>query len=220
MKRSVLLTGVTSVGLLVPLLLFAAAVSTGATLEKDVSTTDHGAGGFAQAAVVRIQPPSVTTGAGSIVTITVDIEGANDLGGFEFTLLHDRTVLTVTGAALGPFLSSTGRQTIPLGPIYTDTSPITTGVILGGVSFTLGGLGGASGSGVLSVLTLTTNLPGSTLLQLANVKLANTLATPQPVNHEGGQVIVVGTGTPTPVGTIPAPTATPAAQLFLPLIAK
>jgi len=175
---------------------------------------------FAQTAVVRIRPPSVTTGAGSTVTITVDIEGANDLGGFEFTLLHDHTVLTVTGAALGPFLGSTGRQTIPLGPIYTDTSPITTGVVFGGVSFSPGGLGGATGSGSLSVLTLTTNLPGSTLLQLADVKLANTLATPQPVNYVDGQVIVTGSSTPTPVGTIPAPTATPVARLFLPLIAK
>ncbi len=176
--------------------------------------------------IVQIQPASRTVGAGDTFTTTVAIQNSSDLGGFEFTLSYNRNVLTVTGATLDSFLGSTGRQTISLGPLYTDTSPITSALIFGGISFSPDGFGGPNGTGSLSVLTLTANAPGSTALQLSDVKLTDTQATPQPVTHEDGSVTVIGavthTPTPTPsvVGTIPPPTATPVSQLFLPLVMK
>ncbi|NOZ05276.1 MAG: hypothetical protein GXP41_02835 [Chloroflexi bacterium] len=174
--------------------------------------------------IVKIEPASRTVGTGDTFTTAVAIQNSSDLGGFEFALSYNRNVLTVTGAMLDSFLGSTGRQTIPLGPLYTDTSPITSSVIFGGISFSPDGFGGANGSGSLTVLTLTANAPGSTALQLSGVKLTDTKATPQPVTHEDGLMTVVGaaTSTPTPtvVGTIPPPSATPVSRLFLPLVMK
>ncbi len=176
--------------------------------------------------IVQVQPANRTVGAGDTFTSAVVIQNSSDLGGFEFTLSYNRTVLTVTGATLDSFLGSTGRQTIPLGPLYTDTGPITSAVTFGGISFSPDGFGGPNGTGSLSALTLTANAPGSTALQLSDVKLTDTQATPQPVTHEDGLVTVAGaatqTPTPTPsvVGTIPPSTATPVSRLFLPLVMK
>jgi len=169
--------------------------------------------GTITATTVRVQPANRSVSVGDIFTTTVDIQNADDLGGFQFTLLYNRTVVTVTSGSLGPFLGSTGRNTLPLGPLYTNTSAITTGVMLGGISFA-SGITGATGTGTLSIITLTAEAPGNTALQLADVQLSNTQVTPQPANYEDGHISV------SVPGTIPAPTATPSVYLFLPIIMK
>jgi len=211
---------------LVTLLLLRAIVSAGAARDGSQAISRPVGSAEAQGAVVRVVPATQTVAAGSVFTVAVDISGAADVGGFEFAMRYDRTVVTVTSSSLGPFLGSTGRQTISLGPLYSDTTPITSAVSIGGVSYSGSGVGGASGDGTLAVLTLQSRAPGATLLELDAVKVTDVRATPQSATPQSGEVTVTGegSGTPTPspsaVGTIPVPTHTPAAMIYLPLVMK
>jgi hypothetical protein len=211
---------------LVTLLLFGVIVSAAASRNGNQGVARAVGPAEAQGVVIRVQPAVQTVDVGGVFTVAVDISGAADVGGFEFAVQYDRTVLTVTDGNLGPFLGSTGRQTISLGPLYSDTTSITSAVSVGGVSYSGGGVVGASGEGTLAVLTLLARAPGSTLLQLGNIKLTNVQATPQSATPQSGEVTVTGgaggttTPAPTVVGTVPVPTPTLAAMVYLPLVVK
>ncbi len=136
---------------------------------------------------VRIDLTQSVVRAGQIFTVSVMIDGANDLGGFEFTLLFAPTMVTVDSVTVGDFPGSTGRQVIPaVGPtVDNQAGTVSLGVV------TVGSAPGPSGTGVLSTITLTAQGPGESPLDLQDVQVVDTGAGRTTITVEDG-VIRVG----------------------------
>lgn len=193
---------------------------------------------------VRIEPVESVVGVGETFTVSVMIDDADDLGGFQFDLLYATSVVTVANVTLGDFLGSTGRPASPVSPIIDNQTGM---VSFGGWS--LGSDPGPDGTGELAIVSLTAQGVGSSPLDLQNVMLLDTTAQPQEATAEDGVVVVSdaptatptatstpsGTSTPTPTGTVVTstptstltPTATPTAtpissgqRIYLPLVLK
>ena len=150
---------------------------------------------------VRIEPAQSLVDVGETFTITVMIDNADDLGGFEFDLLFTPTVVTVDSVTLGDFLGSTGRTVIPVGPDVDNQA--------GSASFgaaSIGSAPGPDGTGVLATITLTSQGVGISPLDLDNVVVLDTQANTQTTAVEDGTVVAGGAPTPTPTLT---PTSTP-----------
>ncbi len=161
-------------------------------------------GAAASGARVRIEPADSAASLGESFVVQVVIEEANDLGGFQFDLVYDPSVVQVTQALLGGFLESTGRSAMAIGP---EVDNVEGKLSLGAVSF--GSAAGPSGAGVLAAITCIAHGEGSTALALQEVQTLDTMANPQPVTVEDGRVVVGDAATPTPPPTAtPAPAAT------------
>ena len=150
---------------------------------------------------VRIDPAESVVGAGQTFTVSVTIDEADDLGGFEFTLLFVTTTVKVDSVTLGDFLGSTGRTVGLVGPIIDNQA--------GRVSFgawTAGSAPGPNGTGALALITLTTQGAGISPLDLQGVLVLDTKAEHQTPTVEDGTVVAGGAPTPTPT---PTATSTP-----------
>jgi len=138
---------------------------------------------------VKIEPATKEIYLGSTGSVDILIENIADLGSFEFEITYNGTIVQIAGSGdvvLGPFLGSTGRSAIPVGPDIDNTAG---SVVYGAASF--GTQAGASGSGVLATLTWTPQAEGTTTLNLKNVKVGNTEGTEIPVNEIDGEITVI-----------------------------
>jgi len=156
---------------------------------------------------VRIEPVQSTVKVGGSFTVSVMIDEASDLGGFEFDLLYIPAIVTVDDVTLGDFPGSTGRAVIPLSTIIDNEA--------GKTSFgaTTAGIGpGPNGTGDLAIISLTAQSRGDSPLDLQNVLVVDTFVNPQVATDEDGSVVVESGPTPTatPIETLTVtPTATP-----------
>ena len=121
---------------------------------------------------VRIEPAESVVGVGQTFTVSVMIDQADDLGGFEFTLLFVPTAVTVDSVTVGDFPTSTGREVISIGP----TSDNQTGRVSFGAVTVPPDVPGASGTGVLATITLTAQGFGRSPLDLQGVVVLDTHA--------------------------------------------
>ncbi|MFN8178319.1 MAG: FlgD immunoglobulin-like domain containing protein [bacterium] len=126
--------------------------------------------------------PVLTVGSGSTYVyrdcpaqVPITITDSCDLGAFQFDMPFDDATLDFTSAALGPFLGSTGRNVLAVGPH----------VLLGRVSYgaiSFGGAAGPTGAGNLATLTFTNRNGGSTpiseSLDLQAIEVLNTSGVP------------------------------------------
>ncbi len=136
-----------------------------------------------QTTVVKIDPASRSVDPGETFSVTVAIENVSDLGGFEFELTYDPSVVTATNVLLGPFLGSTGRSVGELGPTF-GTGSLTYG------AYSWGANPGPDGDGVLATITLPAINTGASTLHLQNVAAAEPDGAPIPIRTEDGEVIV------------------------------
>jgi len=134
---------------------------------------------------VRIEPDQVIVAVGKTFNISVMIEEANDLGGFEFTLHFTTTTVTVDGVTVGDFPSSTGRESIPVVNVIDNQAGTASLVVV-----TVGSAPGPGGTGVLATVTFTAQGSGESLLSLQNVTVLDTNAERQTTNVEDGLVRV------------------------------
>lgn len=107
-------------------------------------------------------------------TVNVVILGALDLGRYRFEMDFDPNVVDVLDVEDGPFLGSTGRTVVPLGPDITYEDSITGTVAFEAISY--GAEPGPDGNGVLATITLETSGLGDSLLNLHDVGVSNTAA--------------------------------------------
>jgi hypothetical protein len=138
-----------------------------------------------QSPTVRVDPAESIVRAGQTFTVSVMIDDVSDLGGFEFTLLFITTTVTVDSVAVGDFPGSTGRMTIPIGPIIDNQA--------GRASFataTVGNVPGSSGTGALATIALTAQGSGESPLDLQDVVVLDTKAQHQTTTVEDGMVRV------------------------------
>lgn len=135
---------------------------------------------------VRIEPAEKVVGAGQISTVSVMIDQADDLGGFEFTLLFTPAAVTVDSVTVGDFPGSTGRDVIPaVGPVIDNQAgEITLGVV------TVGGASGPSGTGTLATVAFTAQGRGESALDLQRVMVVDTQAGHETPAVEDGVVRV------------------------------
>ena len=150
---------------------------------------------------VRIEPAQSVVDVDETFTITVMIDHASDLGGFEFDLLFITTTVTVDDVTLGDFPGSTERTIVPVGPtIDNQAGKVTFGVV------TFGSDPGPDGTGDLALITLTAQGVGSSPLDLERVLIVDTGGHSQTPTVEDGLVVAGGAPTPTPT---PTATSTP-----------
>lgn len=134
---------------------------------------------------VRIDPAQSLIGPGETFTVTVMIDQASNLGGFEFTLLFTPATVTVDDVTVGDFLGSTGRTVIPVGPTIDNQT--------GRASFgaaSVGSAAGPDGTGTLAIITLTAQESGESPLDLHNVMVLDTQAQHQTATVQDGTVRV------------------------------
>ncbi len=147
----------------------------------------------AQDTTVKIEPASISVDPGETFSVTVAIENVTDLGGFEFELTYNPARLAATDVVTGPFLGSTGRAVIEVGPTYG------TGSLSYGAISLPPPTEGPNGDGGLAFVTFQATSVGTSTLHLQNVKLRSTSVAPITTDTEDGEVTV---------GTPPAPQVT------------
>lgn len=130
---------------------------------------------MANALTVKLDPASVILPApANTFNINVLIENVTDLGGFQFDINYNPSIVTIVDASavtLGSFLGSTERSTSPLGPnIDNVTGKLTFG------AFSFGTTPGPNGNGILATITFTVQSQTNGVLDLNNVQVADTVA--------------------------------------------
>jgi PKD repeat protein len=124
-----------------------------------------GGGALAQGndETVMIDPPLSQVAPGETFTVTVEVEGAVDLVGYEFSLDFDPDVVEVTGVMDDGFLGA--EPDVVLGPDY-DVGTVTFAAFMDPPYD-----GGATGDGTLAVISLTAVGTGGSPLDLNGVAL-------------------------------------------------
>jgi hypothetical protein len=138
------------------------------------------------------------------VFVDVYVTGAENLGGFEFSVDWDPAVLDFVDINNGPFLGSTGNT------INCSSPTVGTGTLTFDCAAVLGILG-PTGDGTLATIEFSTVADGGTLIDLHSSVLTTLLLLQQPSTEVDGGVTVESpsatpTDTPTPT---PTPTETP-----------
>jgi hypothetical protein len=118
-------------------------------------------------------------------TVSVMIDNADDLGGFQFCLFYITATITVDNVTVGDFVGSTGRSLWPIGPdIDNEAGKVTLAV----ASF--GSAPGPDGTGELASISLTAQSEGESPLDLQAVMAMDTNGKPQTTTVEDGVVRV------------------------------
>jgi hypothetical protein len=136
-----------------------------------------------------IEPPDqdVPLSGGSFV-VDVIVDDTSDLGAFEFDLVYDPAVVHVEDIALGPFLSSTGRNVSEVGPVIDNLAGRTT---YGAYSVGIGS--GPNGNGIVATITLSPQTTGESNLILEKEQLADVDGNAIPSTTSDGHVTVTNT---------------------------
>ncbi|MGQ9560305.1 MAG: T9SS type A sorting domain-containing protein [Candidatus Oleimicrobiaceae bacterium] len=121
-------------------------------------------------ASIGIQPEVATTTPGQPCSVNVVIDNVSNLGAFQFDMLFSPAVVHAKEATVGPFLGSTGRTVVPVGP-HIDNTSMPARVTFGAATF--GSAPGPTGSGVLATIVFSPQAEGSTALMVENVQVAD-----------------------------------------------
>jgi LPXTG-motif cell wall-anchored protein len=134
-------------------------------------------------AVMRAIAPNESIPAGQTFEVRITLEGAQNLGAFQFTLIYDPAIVRFDTVRLEGFLGSTGRAANALGPREDE------GRIMFG-AFTLGRQPGPNGSGHLATVVMRALHPGQSSLELQNTQVTDIMGNTQPLTVEGAVVTV------------------------------
>ncbi len=154
-------------------------------------TTHMGAG--EQQTTVYIYPESHTVpDVGLEVTVNISIQNVVDLFGWELKLYYPNNILNGSSATEGPFLSTGRVFTLFSVHIFTDAYNETHGLLNVFCLRTDAESGGADGDGVLATVIFTSkSTNGPKILQLDNVKLADSNADSIPCVTVNGEITVI-----------------------------
>lgn len=160
----------------------------------------------ADGAVMRVSPPSqnVDSGAQS-VTVNITIEGAANVGAYEFAVKYNADVLELVDATDGGFMSARlPNVQCYRGPAENFAADV--------VDFGCGVIGtqpaGADGGGVLGIVTFRPKKTGASDVVFVKRELADPLGAAEFVDTADGIVNIVPPGS-TPAPLQPTPTANP-----------
>ncbi|MFQ5592896.1 MAG: cohesin domain-containing protein [Anaerolineae bacterium] len=133
----------------------------------------------ADTVTVRLEPGRLVGNVGDSVVITVWVDEIVNLGAFEFHLGYDPAILQATDAELGPFLTSTGRTPVPLGPALREGE-----IRYAGASY--GTAAGADGSGALAQITFRVVGAGTSALTFNRIIVTDAVAQVLPADAIDG----------------------------------
>jgi len=139
--------------------------------------------------LLRMEPDSSSLAAGADATLQVYVEDVTNLGGFEFTLTVDPSILHINGLALGSFLAGSGRSFTAIGPAIDNARGTVTFA-----AYSVGATPVLSGSGPLATLRLNGLSPGTSRLRFSGVQCSDPQARAIPVTTRDGSLTVSGTG--------------------------
>ena len=143
--------------------------------------------GAAQAVtVISLNVSPTPAGVGNTVLVNVNISGAVDVYGYQFSLLFNPAVLQATSSTEGGFLPSGGSTFFVAGTVNNT---------LGAVNFTvgtlLGLLPGVTGNGTLATLRFNAAALGTSTLGFRDVVLFNSELVDLTAQLQGSAVTVV-----------------------------
>ena len=140
------------------------------------------------AAVVRVLGPTSPVRVGESFVVSLRIEGASDLGAFEFDFGSNPSVATAAASEfhLGSFLGSTGRTT---GELRMASAPAAPGRPLY-AAYSYGLPTGPMGTGQIATVTMQATGAGVTPLSLGNLKVTDISGTELPATSVSGAVEV------------------------------
>jgi len=132
-----------------------------------------------QAVSLALDPAGMSAAAGQSFTVDVVGTGVENLGGFEFTLTYDSSLMELNSASLNDsFLGSTGRT-------FSATTPSNdsaTGTVSYG-AFSLGTTPGPDGDGVLATFTFTMLTDGINNIQFSNAQVTTITGSTQEITE-------------------------------------
>ena len=123
---------------------------------------------------------------GNTVLVNVNISGAVDIYGYQFSLLFNPSVLQAAGGTEGSFLPTGGSTYFVAGTVDN-----TAGAVNFTVGTLLGLLPGVSGNGTLATLSFNAAALGSSTLAFRDVVLFNSELVDVTAQVQGGVVSVV-----------------------------
>jgi len=160
--------------------------------------------------VIRLDPAASTAQVGDTFVVEVKVDHAVNLGGVQFAVAFNPSIVSVQGVTLGAFPGSTGRTAVAVGPSIDNVAGHFTFRVL-----SFGTAAGPSGTGTVAYVTLRALVEGSSSLMFTEAQLTDTLGQViGSLTTAPGSVRVSYAYTPTitPTGTItPTPTVTPTA---------
>ena len=147
---------------------------------------------------VSVFPPSQTVSQGETFTIAIFVEPDRDIAGVQFSLKFNGSLISVKTVSEGELLKKSGLNTFfNEGKINNEDG------IISDVYGCILGKGNVSESGYFALINATALSPGTSYIELKNVKISDPEGNYVPVIVENGTVIIQS---PTP--TI-SPTASP-----------
>jgi hypothetical protein len=142
------------------------------------------------AAGLSLFPTSTQVAPGAVFTETVRLQDAANLGAFQATLNYNPAIAQAEAVTIAPFLTSTGRTAVPVGPMIDNTvGKVTLG------AFTFGGQPGASGAGDLAAVRFRAVANGQTTLTFQEAGLSDPQGEPLAVGSLTGGEVTVGVST-------------------------
>ncbi|MCX6032222.1 MAG: cohesin domain-containing protein [Chloroflexi bacterium] len=137
---------------------------------------------------VSLIPATASATAGEALTLTVQVQGAESLGGWELRLAFDPVYVELEAVTPGAFLASPPRTTGALGPSSAGDAGHW---MMGGYSY--GSEAGVTGDGALAYLRLRPLAEGQVSLTLDQLQLAAVQGTQvevQPSTAQTGQLTI------------------------------
>jgi hypothetical protein len=151
------------------------------------------------AATVSVVPDPESPAAGDTLMVSINIEGGENVAGYQFDLTFDPTVLTFDEGKIGDYLTG---NIFPVGPISEE----------GKVTFGATAIGAKSdGDGILATATFTVQTADMTTIGLEGVVLSDPAAAPLPaptIVAAEINAVVEPEPTPEPMPPMPAPPIT------------
>jgi len=133
-------------------------------------------------AVLRFDPPSVTTTNGGTFTVNVAMSGGADVASVPLQITYDPKHLAVVKIDNGDFLTKDGQ---PVALVHRDD--VNTGLLVASAARPPGA-GGVSGQGTVFTVTLTAKQPGDTVVSITRPGARNSQQ--QPIQVLGSQMTV------------------------------
>lgn len=161
----------------------------GAALALSCATAVWGATHAAQqdSATMRAVPPSSSVAkSDKAFDVKIDVENVSNLGGFQFVLVVDSSVLKPMAALKTAFLSQTGREIYCPDPTIEDAAIRFACVTLREQP------AGVDGSGTIATVSLKPIAKGTSTIELKEVKLVHPDGTEIPSTAETAKLTVTG----------------------------
>ena len=146
------------------------------------------------AVLARVVGPSGPVQVGAQFVVTIQIEGATNLGAFEFEFGANPAIATTTVADihLGTFLGSTGRTTGELRLASSPSAPVRPLY----AAYSYGTPAGPSGNGPLVTIVMQATGPGTSSLDVVQLKVTDVSGVEVPATSISGSVQVQGSTRP------------------------